>query len=48
MIANLFLPGQIENYHLIVDVNRLGVTEIPKSTLGNSYSVLSHFFSESN
>ena len=35
MQKNIFLPGQIENYILIVDVNRLGVTEIPKSTLGN-------------
>ena len=34
IMDHLFLPGQIENYVIICDVNKLGVTEIPKSILG--------------
>ena len=34
VLNNLCLPGQIENYIVICDVNKLGVTEIPKATLG--------------
>lgn len=41
VINNLFLPGKIENYSIIVDVNKLGVTEIPKSTLGKIIDCLS-------
>ena len=35
------LPGQIENYTIICDANKLGVTEIPKSTLGKVVDCLS-------
>lgn len=41
MLKNMFLPGQIENYVVIIDVNKLGVTEIPKSSLAKIIECLS-------
>lgn len=38
---NLFLPGQIENYVVIIDVNKMGITEIPKAALGKVIDWLS-------
>lgn len=41
MLKNMFLPGQIENYVVIIDVNKLGVSEIPKATLSKIIECLS-------
>ena len=41
MLKNIHLPGQIENWILIVDVNKLGVTEIPAKLVGKVISCLS-------
>jgi len=41
VLKNMFLPGQIENYIVIIDVNKLGVSEIPKSILSKIIDCLS-------
>ena len=41
ILNNLFLPGKVENYVVIIDVNNLGVSQIPKATLGKVISCLS-------
>ena len=37
----MLLPGQIENYIVIIDVNKLGVSQIPKGTLSKIIDCLS-------
>lgn len=37
----IHLPGQVENWVLVVNVSKLGVTEIPRKILGNVIGCLS-------
>lgn len=34
VINNLFLPGQIENWNVLYDLNGLGLTDLPLSSFG--------------
>lgn len=41
MLKNMHLPGQIENWVMIWDVNKLGITEIPAKLVGKIVGWLS-------
>lgn len=41
VIKNVFLPGQIENWVTIVNVSKLGISQIDKSSLKSLISCLS-------
>jgi hypothetical protein len=42
VIKNMFLPGQIENWIVIYDVGKMGITEIPISACKQVMQVLSN------